>query len=500
MITKPDIPGTVIRWVGTTAPRILPSAAETVAIPLVHDWGPVGGDPAGVDGKQGGAQELLSFSEWTGLYGDSDTPGRTAVAGAFAGQGLPGAPGAGAVMAYRMAGASAAKGTITINSTGTGTPPAVRLDAKFVGSRANRFAYTIDVDPSNAARDRLRILVDGSVQETYVYTNTDLATLVSIINLRSNLVTATDLLGTPGRLTASSSPVALAGGDDGATVTGADHVAALTALELQPFGIIAPYDLTDASILASYASWTQTQEDANRPVRLVIGGAAGEDITASLLRTTSLENPHILNFGVGTWHDDLLAKDLSTSQLAPRIAGILAAAGETQSLTYRKIGGLHAVGSTGPATDAVESAVTGGVIVLMQASAPDADVRIAKGVTTFTSSSDAARPLDVFSDARLVGVMDNYVRGMKQWGDDVVIGALPVNQDTRDLVRGQARKMEDDLLRRGLILPGDDIQIPKPFVVVDDPGDPALADAIPYSFGWQFAFTANAILGEGQIR
>jgi hypothetical protein len=55
------------------------------------------------------------------------------------------------------------------------------------------------------------------------------------------------------------------------------------------------------------------------------GGAAGETIDDAIARSVALGDPHVVNFGVGTYHDDLLDKDLSTAQLAPRIAGILAA-------------------------------------------------------------------------------------------------------------------------------------------------------------------------------
>lgn len=495
-IVKPDVPGTVIRFGGGSIVQIEPSSAETVAIPLVHDWGPIYSDPPGVKGDAGGLQELTSFAAWTSLFGDSDTPGRTAVAGAFAGQGLPGAPGAGAVIVARMAGAAALAATIVIQNT---TPAAaLTLTGKYKGSRANAFTYTLDSDPANVARDRLRLYYQGGLQETYLYTKTDVAGLAALINLQSKMVTATMAI-TGVELTDTTVPVALAGGNDGATLVSSDHVNALNALDLQPFSILAPYNLTDSSLLASYVSWIQSQELANRPVVLVCGGAAGEAITDAVTRTVACADPHVVNFGVGTYHDDLLNKDLSTAQLAPRIAGIIAARGDEHALTYCKIGGLHPVGSTAPSSDDVHTAVTSGVVALMGASAVDADVRVAKGVTTFTSAADVNRPLAVFSDIRLVRIMDIYIRSMKEWGDDTVIGDLPVNDDTRALVRGHARVMQDDLLRRGLILPGDGAQIPKPFVVCVDPGDPNLRDAIPYTFGWQFAMTANAILGQGQV-
>jgi hypothetical protein len=498
----PSLPGTNITFTGARAPRILPAAADTVAIPLVADWGPLGADAPGIAGRDGGPQEITSFAEFTGLFGDSDTAGRTAVAGAFAGQGLPGFPGAGAVLVYRMGGATVAKATISILGAGVGGVATLRLDGRYSGVRGNRISYTLDSDPTNAANDRLRLYLDGVLQETYIYTAPALAALATAINSRSVLVRATALVADTAparRLVATTNPVLLAGGNDGATVASADHLAALAGIEFKQFGIVVPYDLTSAPILASYLAWVQAQQAKSRPVRLVVGGVAGETVDTAIARSGTLNDPHVVNVGGGTFHDDLLGKDLSTSQLAPRIAGILAAKSDEHSLTFAKVGGLHSV--IGNADDQVQAAVDNGVTVLAPTSSPDADLRIEKGVTTYTGDTNAM-PQDVYGDPRIVGVMDNYVRAMKLWGDDNVIGNLPVNDDTRNLVRGYARSLEDDLLTRGLILPANPRAtppIPAPWVVVEDPGDPALSDAIPYTFGWQFAKTANYIIGQGTV-
>jgi hypothetical protein len=106
----------------------------------------------------------------------------------------------------------------------------------------------------------------------------------------------------------------------------------------------------------------------------------------------------------------------------------------------------------------------------------------------------------VFSDPRLVRIMDAYKRNMKQWGDDTIIGNVPVGPDARRAVAGQGRVLQEDLLRRGLILTKAQGASEDPFVTAEDPGDPNLLDAIPYQFGWQFARTANFVLGEGTVR
>jgi hypothetical protein len=497
-LVKPPLPDVVIQFQGQAGPRVLPGAADTVAIPVIHDWGPVGTDPGGATGTDGGIQELLSFDEWTSLFGDSATPGRTAVAGAFAGPGMPGVVGAGAVVVFRMATASVAAAAATITGQ-------LQITAYYKGSRGNRISFVVDTDPGNAANDRLRIFLDGGVRETYSYGQTAITTLVAQVTAASSLVKVTNLeTGAPVRLTANpgGTPISLTGGNDGAVVVAQNHLNAMHALEQKShlFALLAPYDVTDAAIQASYTSWAQAQEAASRPTRVVLGGAAAEVYSDAQTRALACNDEHVITLGIGTWHDDLLGADLSTSQLAPRIAGILAMKGQTQALTSTHVGGIHPVGTTAPSfTDAV-NARNNGVVCFVPADSADADVKLQMGVTTYTVQTNPEKPYDVFSDARLVGIMDNYVRDMREWGNEQVIGSLPVNDDTRNTVYGQARALQDDLLAAGLILPGDDVTVPIPWVTVQNTDtDAALNDTIPYSFGWQFARTANAIIGQGTV-
>lgn len=487
-------PGTRIAFRGINAPRITPNAASIVAIPLVSDWGPVGTDPPGLTGLSGGPQLLSQFSQYTDLYGDSDTAGRTAVAGAFAGDSLPNGGGAGGVFAVRMCTASGAQATATINATGAGAPT-LTLKGIYKGTRGNRISFAIDANPSDATQDRIRIYFDGVLQETYLYKNPGLAAAVAVINARSHFVTATALVldTAPAlRLTQNANPIALAAGNDGSTVLSADHLAALAQLQFKSFAVLAPYDLTDTTIKTAYQSWAQGMAAASKPVRVVFGGLPAESVATATAEAITYADEHIVRVGVGTYHDDLLDKDLSTSQLAPRIAGIIAAKGDSHSITFADIGGVHMV--VGPSDDSVLFCVQSGVVVLTPSMTGDADTHVEMGVTTFTGDT-VTKPYSVYSDVRLIGLMDDYVRQMTAWGNKTVVGKLPVNDDTRSLVYGKAREFEDALLTGGLILPGDDINIPRPYVIVPVTTD----DTLPYQFGWQFARTANQILGAGSI-
>lgn len=487
MIATPIIPQTKITFRGQRAPQINPSVGATVAIPLVHDWGPLGSELSS-------SEVLTSFAQWTSRYGDSDTEGRTAVAGAFAGQAVRGAGGAGGVIPYRM-GASAARATLNLINTAGSPVAGVRIDAKWTGVRGNSYTVQIDADPADASRDRLRLRYNGTVVETFLYPEADPAALVTAINAR-NLGNITATLLVASVQLAAISATALASGTNGTTPDGAAHLLAQDALEYQPFTIVAPMNLTDIAIRATYKTWVQAMEAANRPVILVVGGSAGETLDTAITRTTAMADPHIVNFGVGTYHDDLLAKDLSTAQLAPRLAGILAAKGEDKALTGAEVGGLHIVGTTGVSSEDAEVAVQRGVTVLIRTDSEDADLRVAKGLTTFTDDADAARPRYIFEEPRHIRIMDLFLRRMKKWGDQNVIGNVPVNADTRDAVRAEGTRLIGDLLSEGLILTKAEGAVDDPFFRTPVTTD----DTIPFEFGWQFARTANFLLGDGTVR
>ncbi len=436
---------------------------------------------------------IQEFAAWTERYGDSDTEGRTAVALAFAGQNLAGAGGAGAVIPLRM-GAGAARASKTLKNTGN--VDAITVRAKWTGTRGNDISLQLDADPVDASRDRLRVRFRGAVVETYTYARAGLAALVAAINQRDTGYITADAVLVDGTALALTAGTALVGGTNGSTPTGGDHISAQDALEFQPFTLLAPANLTDPSIRAAYVSWVQTQEELGRPVVFVEGGAAGETIDDAIARTVATADPHVVNLGVGTYRFDLLARNLSTAQLAPLIAGILAAKGESKSLTGAEIGGLHMVGGTGPTAEDAELAVQRGVVVFIRTDSEDADLRIAKGVTTFTSDVDADRPREIFGEPRFIRIMDLFVRRMRAWGDKKIIGSVPVNDDTRDAVRAFGKGLIGQLQIDGLILSKAQGALDDPFIRTPVTTD----DTVPFEFGWQFARTANYLLGDGTVR
>lgn len=484
----PDNPGVDVSFVGEKTLRPNAAAAATVGLPFVADWGPFGPDD--------GTVRMNAFGEYDANFGNTKNSGRSGVLGAFVGPGTSGNPGAGSVIGFRMGTSSAAASKIKVKNTKEAPEDALELVGIYKGSRGNRISYVTEVDPADSEKGRLRILFDGLTVEKYSYAKTNVLALSEAVNKRSQYVTAKSLK-TGTALTASAG-TSLAGGNDGATVTAEEWMEALAAFEFEPITIFAPYDLEDEAIQASVVAWEQTQAATMKPIRVVLGGAGDEDLDEAMTRTASYSDEHVVSIGAGTFHDDLLDEDVSSAQLAPRVAGALAGLGEEKSLTNLRFAGLSIVGEPKVPTDQLATAAAAGLTVFRRTSSEEAELKIARGVTSYTDDTDA-KPLDIFSDPRLVTVMDLFIREIVEWGEEFIVGPTRVNESTMKAVKAHGEGMIADRRERGLILPGA-TDSEKPYFNTLDPASVgAPEDSIPFEFGWKFARTTNYMIGRGKV-
>jgi hypothetical protein len=486
--TKPALPGSSLEFVGERVQTVRPSFGSLVAIPVTLPWGPLGSDA----GSAGGGPTLVEdFATFESIYGSSDSPGRDAVLGAFNGMGVDVGGGAGGVYVYRAATNAAAAATVNVPNTTPAT--AITLTAKYKGTDGNLIRYVTEDDPITVGSDRMRILFRGATVESYTFAQTDIQSLADQINATSKYVRQTGPVVTGTALTASAAGgVALAGGNDGSSLDANAWQAALDALTYKDFGIFAPFNLTDTTIKALIFQWMRTMAQNMRPVRVVDGGASGESVAAAITDAALLRDPHRIRFGVGTYHDDLLNKDVSTAQLAPRLAGVLAARGLRSGLTRAELGGLSIVSGVG--VDQIATARDGGVTALRQISSDVAELAVAQGVTTFIDRTVAAMPFELWSEPRIIGLFDYIVRRMTRYGDDAIVGDLTVSQDTRDAVSKELSKLLDELVAQQLAIAGT-----TSFDVLNTDDDPTLSDAIPYWFRFRPTRTANYLLGQAKV-
>jgi hypothetical protein len=487
LIVLPDLASTVVEFTGDTPLEVQPSFNEVVAVCGTADWGPIGNE---IDLTE----PITTQGGYEGLWGTSDTQLRRGVLGALDGQGYEGAGGAGGVIVSRLAPAAAAEATRNINNT---TPAAaLTLTAAYTGTLGNDLSYVVEDDPMDNTKDRLRILFDGATVEKYTYTPTDIAGLAVSINAKSKYVTATSLISGVA-LTAGTNT--LTGGNDGASVTATEFETMQDSLSFVDFSIFSAAGLTDAAIKVQLAAWEASMAAQMRPFRVVFGGAAAEtlaNVQTELSSNPSLrdEDGHIIRFGVGTYHDSLFDADLSTAEIAPRIAGALAARGTRSALTRVGFGRLTPVGDVASIDDLVEGK-RDGITMLRQVSHPSYKLAVSAGVTTFIEEDVDGRPLELWSEPRLIGLFDEFIRGVVQWGDDIIISDLPVNDDTRAEVAKEVKKRIEELEENGLATPGTGfVQVPN----LDD--DPLLSAAIIFYFGFRPTRTANFLIGQGRVR
>lgn len=436
---RPRRPGAYFNFEGVPTATLPPATGAIVAIPFTHNWGPF---------KE--AVPLGSYAEFVatyGEYGDVPTPGKIAVWQAFRGEGVAGRAGAGTVLAYRTGGSSAAKASITLVNT-AGTPAnAITLSARYEGTKGNDLRVTVQDYAADVTKDEL-IVYDGTVElERFQYDNTDITDLAAQINAGSDWLSAGAV--TSGTSLALVTAQPLTGGDDGATLAAGDWTALMTALETERFAFLAPYDLTDSSILTSLKTWAQNLNANGKRFTTVVGGDAGESVTDAVTRSASLNDPDFVNVGVGSAVDVDVNPNaettLSTSQLAPRIAGILAARGESQSISFARMAGLDRL-VAGATEQGILTAFDGGVVVLARDSSA-VPIRVEKGLTTFTTQNDEHRPYLIFRQPKFVATMHGLETELTEYAEANVIGQLPINDKTRQLLVGEfgsrLRRRED---------------------------------------------------------
>jgi hypothetical protein len=187
----------------------------------------------------------------------------------------------------------------------------------------------------------------------------------------------------------------MAGGLNGAAVTLADYVAALSALEadggfdLFSFDGVSEEDFVGLD--SALAAWAITNNEAGRYVMAVTGGGgaelAGADVANALARTALYDTEWVVNIGVSGLNivspgGNILP--LTSTQCAPRLAGMIASAGITGSVTFGEVTDVDSV--NGPVTPAqIEQMIQQGVVVF---SKRGDFIRVEDGITTFISLTE----------------------------------------------------------------------------------------------------------------
>lgn len=441
----PKRAGDYTRFVTRRQTTLPPSTGGIVAVPFTDAWGPV--DEAVL---------LGSFEEYIDQFGapvdpDSPSEGFVAVYNAFKGEDSD-HPGAGAVLAYRHAGATVATAT-RIMAAGA-TANAFTIQARYPGTRGNQYKVEVIANAAvPATQVDVRLYYGTLLLHTFQGVGAaGIVQLVADINrVASKNFVATG--GTNGTKLDLVAPTALAGGNDGSVLTAGDWTSTRTALEPLAFGYFAPANLTDTAVIASFVQWTKDLNHADKSKRFFFleGGLLAETFSTASARSALANDENVINLGVGTYRDTRLGLDLSTSQLVPRLAGVAAARGGRASLSFAYLEDLELL--TGPQEAEILAAFDQGVVVLGRGTG---GVRIERGVTTYSTTSDDEKPFDTFSKIKYVTTMQSIERGMRERNESSrTLGILPVNNDTREeLVSREQKVLNNEYIANKELQPG----------------------------------------------
>lgn len=470
---RPTLPGAYFNFTSTTTESVPTSPNAAVAIPFVHDWGPF---EAPV--------RVTSFAEFQAVFGASDdTPGYRAVKQAFLGEGLPGRGGAGEVVCYRFGGSAAAKATKTLNNTSAAA--AITLTAVYEGTRGNDLKVTTQNNASDSAKNDLIILDGTTVLETYTYTDADITALAAAINANSDWVTAGSV--TSGTALATVTGSSFASGNDGSTLTSGEWATCFDDLDIEPFAVFAAQNLTDSGIQASLLAWVDDSNDVGKRFFAVVGGASAESISTAATRSGSLASPNVVNVGGITVTDPTLGSGgtdhtFGGSELAARVAGILASRGEFQSLTHARFAGLEL--DAGPTLTDSETAFDEGVVTLARDSHAAAPVHIKTGLTTWTQTdadADTTKPYLIYRQPKYVRTIHGIESDLTNWAEETIIGLRPINDQTREAIIGEVKRSLSDREALGAIQSGWSVAIDQ------DPPPTSDDEFIALSISVQFA-------------
>lgn len=418
-----------------TVPATAPIAdsAGVVGLVVTADWGP--------------ANEIVDIDSPSAAaaYFGSGSTAEYAIVGALTGEGVTGRGGASTVRVYRAAASAKAKATVNLANT-AGTPAtAITLTAVYFGSRANNFTVTVRTNPSDSSLKDILIYEGTILRESYIaLTPANISDIVDVINAQSLLVVAS--AGATTSPLANVSNAAFSGGNSGSTLTGTEHTAAQAAFEaLGGFSAFAVFGLTDATIRGTYAGWTDRLNSEGKTFVMVFGGAAGETTTNALTRTGDLDSAYCVNL-----YGDLTVDGTtySSAQMTPRIAGIIAAAGASRSVSFAQ---LPDASMANPPTNAqIESLVRGSVVPFFF---DGTTVRLQRGRTTLQTITDT-NP-EKFKSLLFVRKVQETLRQLDLVSMNILGASGVVNTDTgRTSILSMFTFKLDELAQRGISIPG----------------------------------------------
>lgn len=347
-----------------------------VALPVTADWGLLDG----ITTITRESELIAAFGPSTGL-GTAYYAIREALRG-----------GAAKVLAFRMAGAAAAKATRILQDATAGT--AITVTAKYQGARGNLFRITVVTNAVDGAKKDLQLIENSILLESY--TGGTNAELVAAINAGSKYLTA---VAGGGTFVTNVSNAPLTGGNSDLTLLTADWTQALAALEPYNFDVFAPVGIVDPTLQATIFAWIKDQRNSGHKIYGVFGADTGESITTAITRAATFNHEGVAYLAWGVTDAEGVVR--RAADFTSRIAGLIASKGTDVSLTFQPVTGILGIESS-PANASVKSGLIGGL--LMITSDGVGHFRIEQGINTLTTLTGTQTT--AFKKIRVVRVLD----------------------------------------------------------------------------------------------
>ena len=269
-------------------------ARGVVAYPFTSNWGPV--NTLGT---------VLGGSEYKDLYNAAGTALTASKIYKHAFKGQPQR-----VLCYRMATGAAAKGTVTLNDSGSAK--SLELETLYPSDRA----FTAVVKDGTAGGKVVEIVENGvkllSVEGTSVADLTAKLNTSDYVRVKSS----------GANLPANNAGVAFAGGNNGSAVTATEYAAFLDVLEADRKPSAFSLDgVSDDAILATVRAWVKRVRTEGFYVTFVQGGPLSWDTDVAAANAASKAANHRGIVNVGNGMDGYPGADLAIF-MAARVASV----------------------------------------------------------------------------------------------------------------------------------------------------------------------------------
>lgn len=282
------------------------------------------------------------------------------------------------IIIYRMTTANAKCASAAFNDS-------IDFKAKYTGIRGNGFKIQVQSNVTDQTKVNVCVYEGSSMISKYTVAPADLDKLVELVNSDEEGVLKAEKIGDTALQ--ESFMLTLVGGTSGDEVTSANYVAALTAFESAYINTLALDGVTDPDIITLVKSWHERVWTGGKLVMLVVGGSKDDDAEPKLgnNRSKKFDSYGVVNCIVGGI--DSAGNRYSSAEMAPQIAGAIAAMPLNKSLTYKELDDIVDVTVVLSDTE-IEEAIRAGSFVLFRDIDPEdfsVTIKVEKAINTFTS-------------------------------------------------------------------------------------------------------------------